>query len=55
MLGIFPGLNSVTKFTVITKFCKSATKIAKKKNELVLQIVQFSQRHHKKLLIKTDQ
>ena len=34
MLGIFPGLNSVTKFTVITKFCKSATKIAKKKKSI---------------------
>ena len=51
MLGIFPGLNSVMKFTVITKFCKSATKIAKKKkNEFVLQIVQFFARPSQKIV-----
>ena len=32
MLEIFAGLNSVMKFTVVTKFCKSATKIGKMMN-----------------------
>ena len=54
MLGIFPGLNSVTKFNFNHKILQECYKNCET-NDLVLQIVQFLQGHHEKLLITTDQ